>query len=84
MEKFQTTMVEFEGETSTLYHTVFKILWKWNKLNRSKNTLINLLLHHTPLTEEEIVDWVIELRPPDIQEWADTELGKEYINRYST
>ena len=73
------TIITFEGKEDTLHNTMYKILWKWHCHNRSKDILVELLKKYTPLTEEECIDWVIELRPPDIKEWGDSEVGKQYI-----
>jgi len=72
-------LVTYKNRQLPLKDVLFIILFEWHLVSKDKDVLIQMIIDKTGIEEIIAVDFVVELRPPDIIAWTETEYGKKYM-----
>jgi len=72
----------YKGALSTAFHISMLIYVDGINSGRDEETICDTILAHTNLTEYKVIHFLIEIRPPDVEEWLKTR--REWASKYIT
>ena len=78
MEELLQQIVQYDDKEYVLKDVLFILLINWQDTVYDRDVLVDTIADNTPLTSEQAVDWVVELRAVNILEWLDTDVGKQH------